>query len=178
MLSMLCQIKNRFSMLETYIDHHIMEETMKTLINLFIIIALFASSTYSQAKRATPQEAEKWVKKAVAYYKAEGKEKAFEEFSNLKGKFVKDDLYIFVYDLTGKCVAHGFNPKFIGKDMSTLKDPDGKLFVAERIEIAKTKGKGWQNYKWQNPETKTIETKTAYIEKIENFIIGCGAYKK
>ena len=46
------------------------------------------------------------------------------------------------------------------------------------IEIAKTKGKGGQNYKFINPETKAIENKTAYVEKVDGYIIGCGAYKK
>ena len=40
------------------------------------------------------------------------------------------------------------------------------------------KGKGWQNYKWTNPQTKKIEDKTAYIEKVDDMIFGCGAYKK
>ncbi len=150
---------------------------MKTLVNLLIVALLLSSTAFAQ-KRSTPKDAEAWVKKAIAFYKAEGKEKAFAEISNLKGQFVKGDLYIFVYDMKGTCVAHGFNTKFIGKDMTGLKDADGKLFVQERIEIAKTKGKGMQNYKWQNPETKAIEAKTVYIEKIDNYIFGCGAYKK
>jgi len=65
----------------------------------------------------------------------------------------------------------------IGKDLIELTDADGKFFVKERIEIAKTKGKGWQNYKFSNPSTKKIEDKTAYIEKYEDFIVGSGAYK-
>jgi hypothetical protein len=29
-----------------------------------------------------------------------------------------------------------------------------------------------------NPTTKKLEHKTAYIEKVDDFIFGCGAYKK
>ena len=109
----------------------------------------------------TAAEAEGLVKKAVDFLKTNGKEKGFAEFSNPKGKFVDRDLYIFVYDLNGKCVAHGFNQKMIGKDLAEMKDPDGKFYVKERIEIAKTKGAGWQDYKFTDPVTKKLEPKTA-----------------
>jgi hypothetical protein len=142
-----------------------------------LILCLAAGSSFGQGKHGTAAEAEAMVKKAVTYLKTNGEEKSLKDFSDPAGKFVEGDLYIFVYDLQGKCVAHGGNPKMVGKELLELKDADGKEFVKERIEIAKSKGKGWQNYKWNNPTTKKIEDKTAYIEKTGNFIIGCGAYK-
>ncbi len=151
---------------------------MKTLLSLLITAVIISGTVLAQAKKGTPAEAEAMVKKAVAFFNANGEQKAFAQFSDPNGKFVQGDLYIFVYDLTGKCVAHGGNPKMIGKDLIDLKDSDGKAFVKERIELAKTKGKGWQNYKFTNPVSKSIEDKTAYIEKAGNFIFGCGAYKK
>lgn len=151
---------------------------MKRLVYCFLFTALIATPLFSQGKRGTPQEAKELVKKAIAYLKEHGKEKAFAAFSDLNGKFVDGDLYIFVYDLSGKCLAHGANPKMIGKDLIDLKDADGKAFVKERIELAKSKGSGWQDYKFTNPVTKEIEQKTAYIERVDDIIIGCGAYKK
>ncbi len=130
------------------------------------------------AEYGTPAEAEAMVKKAVAELKANGKDKAFAEFTNPKGKYVDRDLYITVYDMTGKCLSHGANPKMIGKDLIELRDPDGKFFVKERIEIAKTKGGGWQDYKFNNPVTKKVEPKAMYFEKTGDVIVACGAYKK
>lgn len=138
---------------------------------------LAASSALIAAEKGTTAEAEAMVKKAVAYYKANGRDKAFAEFSTPKGQFTDRDLYIFVYDLNGKCVAHGANQKMIGIDLLEMKDPDGKQYVKERIDIVKTKGKGWQDYKFPNPISKKIEQKSAYIEKMDNYVIGCGAYK-
>jgi cytochrome c len=129
------------------------------------------------AEKGSKVEAEAMVKKAVAYIKEVGKDKALAEFSNPKGKFIDRDLYVFVYDMNGKVLAHGFNQKMIGKVLIDMKDPDGKAFVKERIEIAKTKGKGWQDYKFTDPKDKKIDNKTAYIEKYEDMIVGCGAYK-
>jgi signal transduction histidine kinase len=58
-----------------------------------------------------------------------------------------------------------------------MKDPDGKAYVKERIDIANKDGKGWQDYKFTNPLTKKIEPKTTYLEKVDDMIICCGAYK-
>lgn len=130
------------------------------------------------AEFGTAAEAEAMVKKAIALIKSEGKEKAFAEFDNVKGKCVDRDLYITVYDLNGKCLAHGANFKMIGKDLIDLKDSDGKAFVKERMELAKTKGKGWQDYKFTNPVSKKIEPKSMYFEKLEDMVVACGIYKK
>ncbi|MHB8772493.1 MAG: cache domain-containing protein [Syntrophales bacterium] len=147
------------------------------VICLAVFMAMAGSGAFA-AEYGTPAEAEAMVKKAVAEIKATGKDKAFAEFNNPKGKFVDRDLYITVYDLSGKCLSHGANPKMIGKDLIGLKDPDGNLFIKERIEIAKGKGGGWQDYKFTNPVTKKVEPKSMYFEKAGDIIVACGAYKK
>jgi cytochrome c len=156
------------------------EKKMKRVITVIClaVFVLMASQVAVAAEFGTPAQAEAMVKKAVAEIKASGKDKAFAEISNPKGKFIDRDLYVFVYDMTGKCVAHGFNQKMIGKDLIEMKDPDGKFYVKERIEIIKSKGKGWQDYKYTNPLSKKIENKTAYLEKVDDLIVGSGAYKQ
>ena len=150
----------------------------KTLVILWLSLFLLSmGGTVLASGNGTAQEAEALVKKAISYIKAQGQEKAFAEISNSKGSFVDRDLYIFVYDMNGKCIAHGANQKMIGKDLREMKDTDGKSYVKERIEIAKSKGKGWQDYKFTNPLSKKIEAKTAYIEKLDDMIVGCGIYK-
>jgi len=150
---------------------------MRTFIAVMLAVVCAAGAGVAGEKRGTPAEAEALVKRAIAYVKASGKEKAFAEFSNPKGKFVEGDLYIFVYDMTGKCLAHGGNARMVGKDLMDLKDADGKPFVKERVDLASSAGKGWQNYKWNNPAVNKIENKTAYIEKYGDVIVGAGAYK-
>jgi cytochrome c len=149
----------------------------RIVVALAVMLILVALPVLRAAERGTPAEAEALVKKAVAFVKANGKDKALAEFSNPKGQFVDRDLYIFVYDLKGKCLAHGANAKMIGMDLVEMKDPDGKEYVKERIQIATTKGKGWQDYKFSNPTTKKLEQKTSYLEKVDDFIVGSGAYK-
>jgi len=125
----------------------------------------------------TANEAKGLVEKAAAYVKAEGKEKAFAEFSNPSGKFVDRDLYIFIVDFNGLTLAHGGNAKLVGKNMLELKDADGEFFIKKFIGVAKAKGNGWVDYKWVNPVTKRIEPKSTYIQKVDDYFLGCGIYK-
>jgi signal transduction histidine kinase len=145
---------------------------------LAILLLLGIGNLTWAAEVGTAAEAEALVKKAVAYIKANGQNKAFAEFGNPKGQFGDRDLYITVYDLNGKCLAHGANPKMVGKDLIGLKDPDGKAFIKERVELAKTKDKFWQDYKFTNPLTKKIEPNSMYVEKTGDILVACDIYKK
>ncbi len=154
-------------------------EMKKRLVAVWLSVVFAGTVALAYADQyGTTAEAESMVKKAISYLKTQGREKGLQEISNPKGQFIDRDLYIFVYDLNGKCVGHGFNQKMIGKDLFEMKDPDGKFYVKERIEIAKTKGKGWQDYKFTDPVSKKLEQKSAYIEKYEDLIVGCGVYKR
>jgi cytochrome c len=156
------------------------KKTMKKFLAAICIGALLVGTggLAFGAESGTAAEAEAMVKKAVSMIKADGKDKTFAEISNPKGKLIDRDLYITVYSLDGKCLAHGANPKMVGKDLIELKDSDGKAFVKERMEIAKTKGKGWQDYKFTNPVSKKIEPKAMYFEKVGDLVVACGIYKK
>ncbi|MFZ6772179.1 cache domain-containing protein [Undibacterium sp. SXout7W] len=127
--------------------------------------------------RGTTEQATAMVKKGIAYIKEHGKEKAFAEFANISNKDFHDrDLYLFVYDLNGVNLSHGNNPKMNGKNLIDLKVGD-KFVVKDMIALASTKGKGWVDYQWPNPVTKVLETKSTYLEKVDNYFVGCGAYK-
>ncbi len=125
----------------------------------------------------TANDAQQLVEKGVALIAAKGREKAFAEFADPAGAFIKRDLYLFVYDLQGKVLAHGGNPSLVGKSMIDARDANGKLFIKERIDIAHAQGSGWQDYMFNNPESNVVESKTSYIRKVDDMIIGCGVYK-
>lgn len=131
----------------------------------------------SAAPHATPAQAEAMVKKAVAYIKANGPEKAYAAFDNRHGQFVDGELYVFVYDLNGKVLAHGSHIKLVGKNLSNAQDVNGKYYVKERIELAKTKKTFWQDYAFEDPVTKKIEPKESYCERVTDTVVCAGIYK-
>lgn len=158
----------------------ISEDIMKKVFTGFVVCCFMlggAVPVFSAEKRGTATEAEMMVKKAVLYIKANGRERAFAEISNPKGRFVDRDLYVVAYDMNGVCLAHGFNQKMVGKSLIDLKDPDGRAFVKERCELGKTKDCFWQTYRFVNPTTKQIENKAMYMQKTGNILVGCGIYK-
>ena len=127
---------------------------------------------------ATPEEAMALVKKAADYVKKNGKDKAFREFNDAKGMFVKGDLYIFAQDLNGVMKAHPLNRILIGKDVSDMKDVDGKHFGRELLDAAKTKGSGWVDYNWMNPATNEVIAKSTYCMRVEDSMLACGIYRQ
>lgn len=142
-----------------------------------VTLSTLAFSAWS-AEKGTAPEAEAMVKKAAALIKSAGPEKAFEEITN--GKSLKDrDLYVFVYDLNGKCVAHGANAKLVGKELMGMKDPDGKPLIKILVDVAKDKGKGWtETVKFRNPTNDQIQTRVNYIERVGDYAVGSGIFKE
>ncbi|MCW5636994.1 MAG: cache domain-containing protein [Rubrivivax sp.] len=143
-----------------------------------LALALAAAGAAHASSNATKEEAVAMVKKGIAFIKASGVEKGYAEISNKGGQFTDRDLYLVVYGLDGKCLAHGANPKQIGKDLLDLTDVDGKYFVKERVALAQSKPAGfWQDYKFTNPVSKKIEPKTMYCEKLGETAVCGGVYK-
>jgi signal transduction histidine kinase len=128
-------------------------------------------------ERAKPEEARAMLAKAIAHVKAVGKEKAFADFMQKPGPWIDRDLYITVFDMNGKTLAHGANARLVGKDNINMQDANGKYHVKERLEIAKAKGKGQQEFAFLNPMTKQIEPKLMFFEKVDDIVIACGSYK-
>lgn len=127
---------------------------------------------------ANKEEAMAMVKSAVAFIKEQGADKAYPEITNkANAKFRDRDLYVVVYQLDGKVLAHGANEKFVGKDLIDAQDVDGKLYVKERVEMAAKQPSFWQDYKFVNPVSKKVEPKEMYCEKLNNTAVCAGIYK-
>jgi len=71
----------------------------------------------------------------------------------------------------------GYQTAAIGTNRWNLKDPDGKQLIPAFVDVVKTKGSGWVDYKFPNPKTNKVEQKTSYVEGLDGWILGCGIYK-
>ena len=143
------------------------------------LAACFTPLLASADTKATAAEATAMVKKGVAAVKAGGKdhEKLFTEVTAKDAKWVDRDLYLVVYAMDGSVKAHGANAKLVGNNLMDMLDIDGKPYIKERMDLAKSKGSFWQDYKFTNPTTKKIEPKSMYCEKVDELVACAGIYK-
>ncbi|MBZ2207209.1 cache domain-containing protein [Massilia soli] len=150
----------------------------KTIAALSLSILVLPSLSFA-ADKGSKDEAVAMVKQAAALIKSAGKEKAFAAISDPANKDFHDrDLYIYVYDLNGVALAHGNNPRMVGKNLIDLKDGDGKPMIKNMVETAKSAaGSGWVEFKWPNPVTKVVEPKAGYVERVDDMLVGSGIYK-
>lgn len=148
-----------------------------TIALIAVMLAGLASPALAAGEKGTADEAIAMTHKATAFLAKEGPETAFAAFTGKDPRFVDRDLYVTVYDREGKCLAHGANPKLVGKDLIENQDTDGKFYIRDRIETAKTKASFWLDYKFTNPTTKKIEPKSTYCETVADKIVCVGIYK-
>jgi signal transduction histidine kinase len=141
----------------------------------FLSLLLIVHAPSFAEERGTRDEAKVMAEKAGQFLAANGKEKAFAAFGQGSNGFKSKDLYVFAYDDAGNCVAHGANPALVGKSLIGLKDVDGKPLVAEIVAVKAT---GWVDYKWKNPESGAIEAKHAFVVRVQDIVVGVGAYDK
>ncbi len=97
-------------------------------------------------------------------------------------------LYIFMHAYNAEkeeaiCIGQGIRPEFIGKNMWSLRTPNGRLVFHEMIELAEQYDEFWLEYEWLNPYTKTIKTKFSFFKKIvlkdgRKAWVGCGFWKE
>jgi len=86
--------------------------------------------------------------------------------------------YFWINDLNTKMVMHPINPSLNGKDLSYIKDTNGKKFFSEMVNLAKTKGKGYVNYVYKKPSSNKNAPKISYIETFKEWgwVVGAGVY--
>jgi signal transduction histidine kinase len=143
-----------------------------------VTLLIFAGSA-SATENGTTDEAVAMVKRVEAMFAKDGADATFKAVSDKSvAAFHDRDLYPFVYDMKGTCVAHGARPALIGKNLIDLKDQDGKYLIQEMVAIANESGSGWVDYKWPNPLTNKIEDKTSYVEKMGDYFVGVGVYRQ
>lgn len=150
--------------------------------NFFTRAVLFAAAAgvgaVAVAKEPGEKEAIAMVEKGAAFMKASGKDEMIKRINAKDPDFLQGALYLTMRDQKGVILANPVNPAMIGKDLVDVPDTDGKLFRREILELAKTAGKGWVDYKFKNPATGKVEAKTTYIYKVGDVTLEAGIYKK
>jgi len=104
------------------------------------------------------------------------KKEALEDITNYR---YSDAGYFWVNNSNHEIVAHGTNPKLLGRDLSKVTDPNG-VFLFRDIVIAGNKSPegGLVKYTWSKPGKDKPQPKFSYVQKFApwDWIVGTGAY--
>lgn len=99
---------------------------------------------------------------------------AFNEFTKSKGKFIRGDLSLFVFDTNGICYTYGDDKNLIWRNLMNVIDDNGKPFVQAIIKSVR-EGATFVKYQLNGAE------KIAYVESVEKdgktYIIGSSFYR-
>ena len=137
----------------------------KLALSIFMGVFFVVGAAHAEDKKAHVLS---MMDKAIAHYKSVGQDQAFKDFDN-PGDFRNGEYYIVGQSISsGNIIYHGANKKLVGKNLTKVKDTDGKAFVAEMIDLASNAGTGWIDYKWPHPETKKIAQKHSYVVRVDD----------
>jgi uncharacterized protein len=127
----------------------------------------------------TREEAVAMVRRVQEKFKKEGPEATLRAINNVGPGFVDRDLFPYVHKIDGsQLVAASRNAAMVGKNMYDMKDQDGKFFVQEFVKVANSpSGRGWVDYRFFNPKSNMVEDKSAWIERMGDYLVGVGVYK-
>jgi uncharacterized protein len=118
------------------------------------------------------------VKRVQEKFKKDGPEATFAAITGKMREFHDRDLYAYVLNFDCVVQAHGTRKELVGKSLYEFRDQDGKFVARDTVEVAKTLGHGWTDFRWTNPQTGQVEAKSTYVERLgDHYAVGVGIYK-
>jgi polar amino acid transport system substrate-binding protein len=134
------------------------------------------SASFDQEER---DELVAFVEEAVQFAHEKGRELALKAFSDPKGNFIRDGLYIFAYDYNGLTLAHPYQPELIGTSRIDTKDPNGIQINQQAIDAARL-GNGFFYFIYPDPTKNMTPTlKLSYVADVDGtWYLGSGIYSK
>ncbi len=114
------------------------------------------------------------VKKAIL---AENQENIAKFIGRLRyGPEMKD--YFWINDMHPTMIMHPYKPDLNGKDLSDIKDPDGKKLFTEFVKVCDEKGHGFVDYLWPKYGADKPQPKISFVKLFKEWgwVVGTGMY--
>lgn len=142
-----------------------------------VMTATAAPALSAPPTTITPADLTARVKEAVLYARENGKEKALFAFNDPKGRFARDNIYIFAEDYHGMALAEPFEPAIVGTNIANMTDRFGVPVVRHFGETAGY-GIGYVSYDYQNPaNNNTVEPRLSAVADADGtYYVGAGRY--
>lgn len=143
---------------------------------IFACIATGFAAAQAAPARGTAAEAKALLEKAAAAYKADPKA-AIAKFNQADGGFRDRDLYVACFDARTGIVQSHVDPKQIGVDIRTVKQPDGTAFGQKLFDAAKAGTISTVDYEYPAPGGGAPVPKQSYVTRVANEGCLVGYYK-
>lgn len=130
------------------------------------------------AEAPPPDAARSLLDGALAEIRAQGLEKAVKGF-NAGGKWKQERAYLVAVQWDGKVLANSANGKLPGHNMLEARDANGRPFVKEAIQVARTSGSGQVDLRWGHPATRRLSDATMFVRRVpdQDVYIGSLVFK-
>ncbi len=149
---------------------------------MFYLIPLFEAKIWEQ-KRIELSTLVTMVHQEIEYQaarvdtgeasKQEAQQAVIEKVNALRYKGAE---YFWINDDQNIMVTHPLKPALNGKDLSQIKDPNGKALFTEMVQVAKSSDEGFVDYVWERNGVN--EAKMSYIKYYQpwGWMVGSGLY--
>ncbi len=118
-----------------------------------------------------------WMLRRVVAAMQADEPHALRMVSRGEGGFRTLDLYVFcIGAANGRVSAHP-EPMLVGQDARQLRDPDGKAFAAEMLDVAKEGSVSEVHYLYPRPGSPVAVPKTSFVTRIKDQVCGVGYYE-
>lgn len=113
--------------------------------------------------------------KANELSEEEAKALAIDAVKNLR---YEEKEYFWINDMHPTMIMHPYKPALDGKDISGVKDPNGKALFVAFADTVRKKGSGYVNYMWPKPGAEEPLKKISFVKGYEpwGWVIGSGIY--
>lgn len=122
------------------------------------------------------------VRDGAATLEAKGEEAAYAAFGEKGSKWLRDDTYLFVWDMDGVRTFHAADPSLVGTDGSDTKDVRGRPYGEMILDAARSSsGEGWVHYMFPKPGEIFPAWKSTFVKRVtlpsgERRLVGAGIY--
>jgi methyl-accepting chemotaxis protein len=96
----------------------------------------------------------------------------------IKSLIYNGNEYFWLNDMRPVMIMHPVKDELDGKDLSEIKDPNGKKLFVEFVQMVKDHQEGYVEYLWPKPNFDKPVPKISYVKGFEpwGWIIGSGLY--
>jgi len=143
------------------------------------------SASLTKERRASVERLVQTAHATLAHYQGLAAQGAMDDAAARKAaletlralRFGEGD-YFWVHDENLKMVMHPIKPELEGRDLSTLKDSDGKLLFVEMNRVVDAQGSGFVDYTWPKPGEDAPQPKISFVEAFKpwGWVVGTGVY--